>query len=60
MSDKQAGFDDTKKFTEKDMLFAFKHGREFKQTPIAGADMASDMPTQFLPFWEWLKRNYEN
>lgn len=49
---------DDLKFTEKDMLWAFRHGREFEQTGDNGKDMPPDMPDKNLPFWEWLKRNY--
>lgn len=46
------------KFTEKDMLRAFRHGIEFEQTGENGKDMPPDMPDKHLPFWEWLRRNY--
>jgi len=53
--------DDSKKYTEKDMLFAFRHGRDFEQIPMKlGADLPTDTKDINLPFWEWLKRHYEN
>ena len=59
MSDNQKVVSGEKKYTEKDMLFAFKHGRYFEPLPgIRGCEMASDTAEKHLPFWEWLSRKY--
>lgn len=55
--DRAAMFDE-RKYTEKDMLFAFKHGVDFEQAGQIGSEMNSETPDINLPFWEWLKRHY--
>ena len=47
------------RFTAKDMLRAFRHGREFVPDGT-GCDTCKRTPGKNLPFWEWLKRYYSS
>lgn len=57
MSEKPAGFDNSKQYTEEDMLCSFLHGREFDRIPdVRGCEPPANTPEINLPFWDWLKR----
>jgi len=46
-----------KKYTEADMLAAFRHGREYEScSDNGGGDIATkSLPEKNRPFWGWLR-----
>lgn len=51
----QSKQDNTKKYTESDMLAAFQHGRKYEPLNIEGDIAVEKLPEKNRPFWEWLK-----
>ena len=52
--EKEIPRDNTKKYTETDMLAAFQHGREYEPPNIEGDIATESLPEKNRPFWEWL------
>jgi len=46
-----------KKYTEMDMLAAFKHGRKYEPSET-DCDVSLSTPEKNWPFWDWLKGKY--